>query len=120
MTNTLNTPIEALEYSYPIQVIRYCIREYSGGQGSYNGGDGIIREIKLLSNAQVTLLTERRNTQPYGLFGGEPGQSGVNKLTRGSEVTILPGKGSFYLLQEDILSVITPGGGGYGLKNDRK
>jgi N-methylhydantoinase B len=119
MTNTLNTPIEALEYTYPIQVIRYCIREHSGGEGSYNGGDGIIREIKLLSNAQVTLLTERRNTQPYGLFGGEPGQSGVNKLTRGSEVTILPGKGSFHLLQEDILSVNTPGGGGYGRKNDR-
>lgn len=118
MTNTLNTPIEALEYTYPLQVIRYCIREHSGGEGRYAGGDGIIREIKLLSNAQVTLLTERRNTQPYGLSGGSPGQSGENKLTHGSEVTILPGKGSFHLAKEDILSINTPGGGGYGRKND--
>jgi N-methylhydantoinase B len=118
MTNTLNTPIEALEYTYPLQVIRYCIREHSGGKGRYNGGDGIIREIKLLTNAQVTLLTERRSTQPYGLSGGSPGQRGENKLTHGSDVTILPGKGSFHFSQGDILSISTPGGGGYGSNKD--
>jgi N-methylhydantoinase B len=119
MTNTLNTPIEALEYTYPLQVIRYCIREHSGGEGRYKGGDGIIREIKLLSNALVTLLTERRITQPYGLAGGSPGQKGENKLIHGSEVTSLPGKGSFHLANGEIISVNTPGGGGYGCKDKR-
>jgi N-methylhydantoinase B len=118
MTNTLNTPIEALEYTYPLLVTRYCIREHSGGEGRYNGGDGIIREIKLLCNAQVTLLTERRITQPYGLFGGSPGLNGENRLIHGSAVTILPGKGSFRLAQDDIISLATPGGGGFGQKND--
>ncbi len=118
MTNTLNTPIEALEYAYPLQVVRYCIRENSGGKGAYNGGDGIIREIKLLTNAQVTLLTERRSTQPYSLSGGAPGQRGENKLIHASDVTTLPGKGSFLCSQGDILSINTPGGGGFGRKND--
>jgi N-methylhydantoinase B len=118
MTNTLNTPIEALEYTYPLQVIRYCIREGSGGDGTYKGGDGIIRELKLLTNTQVTLLTERRHTQPYGLFGGMAGQSGENKLIHGPVVTILPGKGSFDCSEGDILSVSTPGGGGHGRKDE--
>jgi len=118
MTNTLNTPIEALEYAYPLQVIRYCIREHSGGIGKYNGGDGIIREVRLLANAQVTLLSERRSTQPYGLSGGTSGQRGENMLIHGSDVTILPGKGSFYCSEGDILSIKTPGGGGYGTKPD--
>jgi N-methylhydantoinase B len=118
MTNTLNTPIEALEYTYPIQVIRYCIREQSGGEGKYTGGDGIIREFKLLSDAQVTLLSERRIIQPYGLSGGSPGKRGENKLLHGSAITILPGKGSFHLSMGDTLSVSTPGGGGFGRNND--
>ncbi len=118
MTNTLNTPIEALEYTYPLQVVRYCIREHSGGMGTHKGGDGIIREIKLLSDAQVTLLTERRNTRPYGLSGGSPGQSGENQLTHDSEENTLPGKGSFYCSRGDVLTIKTPGGGGYGNKND--
>ncbi len=118
MTNTLNTPIEALEYTYPLQVIRYCIRENSGGKGNHNGGDGIIREIQLTSDAQVTLLTERRSTQPYGLFGGFPGQRGENTLTHDSEERVLPGKGTFYCSKGDILSIRTPGGGGYGNNND--
>jgi N-methylhydantoinase B len=118
MTNTLNTPIEALEYTYPLRVIRYCIRKNSGGKGTHIGGDGIIREIKLLSDAQVTLLTERRVTFPYGLAGGEPGQKGENKLGHNSEEIILPGKGSFYCSKGDVLSINTPGGGGYGIKDD--
>jgi len=118
MTNTLNTPVEALEYTYPLQVIRYCIRENSGGKGAYIGGDGIIREVKLLTNAQVTLLSERRTTSPYGLARGEPGQQGENKLIHDSKEIALPGKGSFYCSKGDILSISTPGGGGYGMRND--
>ena len=114
MTNTLNTPIEALEYAYPIQVIRYSIRQGSGGNGQHQGGDGITRELKILANAQVTLLTERRKTCPYGLEGGQPGQPGMNWLIHNSEVEILPGKGSFNVSAGDILSINTPGGGGHG------
>jgi N-methylhydantoinase B len=114
MTNTLNTPVEAIEYAYPLQVIRYCIRKNSGGEGMHSGGDGIIREIKLLADAQVSLLTERRITVPYGLEGGDPGQKGENVLLRGNEHNSLPGKATFYALNGDILSIRTPGGGGYG------
>jgi len=114
MTNTLNTPIEALEYAYPLQVICYGIRKNSGGAGLHRGGDGITRELKLLVDAQVTLLSERRKIRPYGLVGGEPGQTGLNKLIRGSQEILLPGKGSFYVSAGDILSIDTPGGGGYG------
>ena len=118
MTNTLNTPIEALEYTYPLQVVRYCIRDKSGGKGVHNGGDGITREIRFLSDAQVTLLTDRRSTRPYGLSGGSPGQSGENKLIHGSEEIILPGKGTFFCPDGDVLSINTPGGGGYGSNDD--
>ncbi|MFZ2097532.1 MAG: hydantoinase B/oxoprolinase family protein [Anaerolineales bacterium] len=118
MTNTLNTPIEALEYAYPLQVIRYAIRQNSGGAGVHRGGDGIIRDIRLLINAQVTLLTDRRVTSPYGLAGGEPGLSGENILIYDSEEKILPSKGSFFGSKGDILSIRTPGGGGYGNIDD--
>ena len=118
MTNTLNTPIEALEYTYPLQVVRYCIRDNSGGKGVHNGGNGITREIRILSDAQVTLLTDRRSTHPYGLAGGSPGQSGENKLIHSAEEIILSSKGAFFCSKGDILSISTPGGGGYGSKND--
>ena len=114
MTNTLNTPIEALEYAYPLQVNRYEIRKNSGGSGLYHGGDGIIRDLKLLADAQVTLLTDRRSTSPYGLNGGHPGETGENILIHGTEVIKLAGKGSFYAAKGDILSISTPGGGGFG------
>lgn len=117
MTNTLNTPIEALEYAYPLQVVRYCLREKSGGDGLYRGGDGIIREIKMLTDAQVTLLTERRQTKPYGLAGGEPGHNGNNNLIHDNQKVVLPGKGSFYFSAGDVLSISTPGGGGFGKKD---
>jgi N-methylhydantoinase B len=118
MTNTLNTPIEALEYTYPLQVVRYEIRKDSGGKGEHFGGDGIIREIKFLSKAQVTLLTERRSTSPYGLAGGRPGQMGENLLIHGSEQISLPGKGSIYVSKDDVLRISTPGGGGFGIADD--
>jgi N-methylhydantoinase B len=116
MTNTLNTPIEALEYIYPIQVTRYCIRAGSGGKGAHCGGDGIIREIKLLTDAQITLLTDRRIHRPYGLEGGDPGKPGENVLIHDSKEVVLPGKGTLSASRGDILRISTPGGGGFGKK----
>ncbi len=118
MTNTLNTPIEALEYSYPLQVTRYAIRPGSGGNGTHQGGDGIIREIKLLSEAQVTLLTERRRRSPYGLNGGDAGKVGINQLIHHGINSSLPGKGSVNVEAGDSISIHTPGGGGYGRKEE--
>jgi len=114
MTNTLNTPVEALEYAYPLQVLRYEIRRGSGGAGNYTGGSGIRRDVKILVDAQVSLITERRRYPPYGLNGGEPGSVGENYLIREGESRKLPGKGSFYVKAGDIVSIRTPGGGGYG------
>jgi N-methylhydantoinase B len=120
MTNTLNTPIEALEYAYPLQAIRYEIRTGSGGDGYFRGGDGLIRELEILDSAQLTLLTERRQLSPYGLAGGEPGKCGVNLLVRDNEEMILPGKGTFELKRSDIVRISTPGGGGYGQSRERE
>jgi N-methylhydantoinase B len=115
MTNTLNTPIEALEYAYPFRVRRYEIRPESGGTGRRRGGNGICREMELLHEAHVTLLTERRRFAPYGLFGGEPGQPGHNLLIRGKIKTELASKIAQWLQAGDILRIETPGGGGYGV-----
>lgn len=114
MTNTLNTPVEALEYEYPLRMRRYEIRSGSGGRGRYRGGDGLIRELELLTEAQLTLLTERRRFPPYGLAGGQAGKIGRNVLIRDDDVINLPGKGNFELQKNDILRIETPGGGGYG------
>jgi N-methylhydantoinase B len=114
MTNTLNTPVEALEFSYPFQVLCYEIRRGTGGNGEYQGGDGIQRNIQLNSPAQVSLLSERRKGNPYGLAGGGTGANGMNILIRNNEEQELPGKGTFDLVAGDILSIRTPGGGGYG------
>jgi len=114
MTNTMNTPIEALEYAYPFRVRRYEIRRGSGGNGRYRGGDGIRRDIEVLHDAQVTILSERRKYPPYGLAGGEPGQTGRNLLIRGDEIHELPGKVNLEVKAGDVISVQTPGGGGYG------
>lgn len=116
MTNTLNTPIEALEYAYPIRVIRYEIRRGSGGDGKYLGGDGIIRDLEVLTACEVTLLTDRRVFPPYGLAGGEAGQKGENVLIRKGAEIPLAGKGNYELFPGDVLSIRTPGGGGYGVK----
>jgi len=116
MTNTLNTPIEALEYSYPFLVTEYSIRRGTGGLGRHRGGDGIVREIELLSEADVTVLSERRKIPPYGLFGGTPGKVGKNLLTRKGSFVEQGGKFSATLEKGDRLRVETPGGGGYGKK----
>lgn len=116
MTNSLNTPIEALEYAYPFRVRRYAYRDGSGGAGQFRGGDGLIREVELLADAQVTLLADRRKLRPYGLQGGEEGASGKAWLATqaGEERTTLPGKCSQHLGKGDILHIETPGGGGWG------
>lgn len=117
MTNTLNTPVEALEYEYPLRVRRYEIRHGSGGEGLYRGGDGLIRELEILSKSHLTLLTERRKFAPFGLAGGRPGKTGKNILIRNMKKINLPGKGNFELLENDILIIETPGGGGFGRKD---
>ena len=114
MTNTLNTPVEALEYAYPLHILRYELRRGSGGRGRFCGGDGIRRDIELIADAQVTLLTERRHISPYGLSGGSPGSLGENLIIRDGIEETLPGKTTIYLRKGDVLSIRTPGGGGYG------
>jgi N-methylhydantoinase B len=118
MTNTLNTPIEALEYAYPLRVLRYEIRSGTGGAGKFRGGDGIQRDIQVLTDAQVTLLTERRRSGPYGLNGGQPGKPGENRIIRNGNEVQIPSKGSFDMQAGDVLSIRTPGGGGYGKVTD--
>ena len=110
MTNTLNTPVEVLEAADPVRVRRYAIRRNTGGNGWHRGGDGLLREFEFLTNAQVTLLTERREYAPWGLQGGAPGCRGENRLNG----RLLPGKVSLQVKSGDRLSVATPGGGGWG------
>ncbi|NOQ89290.1 MAG: hydantoinase B/oxoprolinase family protein, partial [Gammaproteobacteria bacterium] len=115
MTNTLNTPIEALEMKYPVRVIRYQIRQDSAGTGKHNGGEGLIREYEFLAPAQVTILSERRNHQPWGLTAGEDAgndaKAGIN-LLNGNR---LAAKQSFKVSAGDVVTVETAGGGGFGL-----
>jgi len=118
MTNTLNTPAEALAYAYPLRVTRYELRDGSGGAGLHRGGDGIYREVELLADATVTLLTERRRHAPYGLAGGAPAAKGENWLVPGdgAEPQRLPGKRSIQARAGDRIGIATPGGGGWGEK----
>jgi N-methylhydantoinase B len=115
MTNSLNTPVEALEYAYPFRVRRYAYRDGSGGTGKFRGGDGLVREIELLTDAEVTLLADRRKFQPYGLSGGGPGAAGRASVMQADGGTVeLPGKCSQRLKAGDVLRIETPGGGGWG------
>jgi len=116
MTNSLNTPIEALEYAYPLRVRRYGYRDGSGGEGEFRGGDGLIREVELLCDADVTLLAERRRFRPYGLAGGGQGAAGraVQVKAGSGEEVELPGKCSIRFSEGDVLRIETPGGGGWG------
>jgi len=115
MTNTLNTPVEALELAYPLRVERYELRLGTGGRGRLCGGCGIRRDITPRGHtAHVSLLTDRRIGRPYGLWGGEPGERGENILLRDGEEIRLPGKTEFDLHPGETLSIRTPGGGGYG------
>jgi N-methylhydantoinase B len=120
MTNTLNTPVEALEYAYPIRVRRYALRSGSGGAGRHRGGEGLVREIEFLCPATVTILSERRRTAPYGLHGGDPGARGRNVLVRHEGAQDLPGKVEVRVEPGDLLSLRTPGGGGWGIPKGEK
>ncbi len=110
MTNTLNTPIEVFESVYPARIMRYAMRRGSGGQGRHRGGDGLVREYEFLAPASVTLLTDRRDTAPWGLAGGGAGASGRNYLNDRA----LPGRVEIEVARGDRLRLETPGGGGWG------
>ncbi len=114
MTNTMNTPAEALEYAYPLRVERYEIVAGTGGKGTYRGGNGLIRDVRMLNDTHAVLLTERRTQAPYGLAGGEAGTPGDNGLIRGRQRKRLPGKIELELKAGDVLRIQTPGGGGHG------
>jgi N-methylhydantoinase B len=114
MTNSLNTPIEALEYAYPLRVQKYCYRRGSGGTGKYRGGDGLVREIELLSAAQLTMLSDRRRIAPYGLAGGGAGACGRTILVRDGHEEELPSKCTLHVSAGTVLRIETPGGGGWG------
>ena len=114
MTNSLNTPVEALEYAYPLRVRSYAIRKGSGGAGKQLGGDGVRREIETLTPAQVSLLAERRVQTPYGLGGGQAGKAGRDTVLHLEEKRRITSKGSWQLAAGDRIRIETPGGGGYG------
>ncbi|MFZ1168637.1 MAG: hydantoinase B/oxoprolinase family protein [Candidatus Sulfotelmatobacter sp.] len=115
MTNSLNTPAEALEYAYPLRVRRYSLRSGSGGTGTHCGGEGIIREIEVLTDCEVTLLADRRTLGPWGLAGGEAGSPGKTSVIRNSgSVEEMPGKFSTRLRKGERIRIESPGGGGWG------
>jgi N-methylhydantoinase B len=115
MTNSLNTPAEALEYAYPLRIREYRIRKHSGGKGKHKGGDGAIREIETLAPVSVALLSDRRKLAPFGLEGGGDGERGrafiIRRDGRREELT---SKGSWHLETGDRVRIETPGGGGFG------
>jgi len=118
MTNTRNTPVEALERAFPLRVLRYRLRRGSGGAGHSPGGEGIERDLQVLEDCTVSLITERRTSRPWGLWGGEPGAPGENWLLPvgdESRAERLPDKCTIRLHAGDVLRMLTPGGGGWGL-----
>ena len=115
MSNSLNTPVEALEHAYPYRVTQYGIRRGSGGEGYHRGGDGLRRDLMILTPARVALLCERRVTAPRGVQGGENGEVGQNVLIRDGVEEPLPGKVTLTVEPGDIISIRSPGGGGWGV-----
>jgi N-methylhydantoinase B len=110
MSNTLSTPTEALELAYPLRVERHALRLGSGGEGRHRGGDGVIRELRVLEPCRLSLLTQRRRIAPAGAAGGADGASGRN-LVNGEELAPFASRD---LAPGDVLTIETPGGGGYG------
>jgi N-methylhydantoinase B len=118
MTNSLNTPAEALEYAYPLRVREYRIRQGSGGKGKHKGGDGTIREIETLARSQMALLSDRRKRPPYGLHGGDDGECGRTFLIRRKgKKEKLTSKGNWQMEAGDRVRIETPSGGGFGKKS---
>jgi N-methylhydantoinase B len=121
MTNSLNTPAEALAYGYPLRVLEYSLRPESGGAGKHHGGDGIVREIEVLTECEVTLLSERRVLAPWGLSGGCDGSPGRTSVIRNDgSVEAMPGKFSTRLRKGDRIRIESPGGGGWGLADKKQ
>ncbi len=114
MSNTWNTPVEALEFALPVLVERYEIRRGSGGDGLHPGGDGLRRDIRLLTPTQATVLAERRRVAPYGAAGGEPGLPGEDRVRHGGEWRSIGAKAALRLDPGDVISISSPGGGGWG------
>jgi N-methylhydantoinase B len=114
MTNSLNTPVEALESHFPVRVVRTSLRRSSGGGGQFRGGDGIIREIEFLTEVRCSILSDRRRFPPYGLAGGQPGKPGRNTLMVNGKARDLPSKTVLNVPAGGILKIETPGGGGWG------
>ena len=114
MTNTLNTPVEVLEHVYPVRVHRYALRHASGGPGKFRGGDGLIREIEMLVDTQVAVLSDRRKIPPYGLSGGSPGAAGRNEIQTAEGTRRIASKCSFHVSAGTLIRIETPGGGGWG------
>jgi N-methylhydantoinase B len=110
MSNTLNTPVEALEAAYPLRVERYALRAGSGGEGRHPGGDGVIRAITVLEPCEMSILSDRRRHPPRGADGGRPGKPGSNRLNGRK----LGPKARARLEPGDTITIQTPGGGGYG------
>src|SRR5205814_10143914 len=117
MTHSLVTPVEALEYACPFRVRKYAYRPNSGGAGKFRGGDGLIREIELLADAQVTLLSDRRKFPPYGLAGGQPGETGRAVHISKDGIHDIPAKSSLQAKKGNVVRIETPGGGGWGEPN---
>jgi N-methylhydantoinase B len=114
MTNSLNTPAEALEYAYPLRVRAYRLRRGSGGRGRHSGGDGVVREIETLTDARMSLLADRRTRGPYGLAGGDEGARGRDSIVREGRARRVEAKGSWELRAGERVRIETPGGGGHG------
>ncbi|MGH9341292.1 MAG: hydantoinase B/oxoprolinase family protein [Acidobacteriota bacterium] len=114
MTNSLNTPVEALERSFPFRVREYRLRSASGGNGRHPGGDGIIRSLEALTECHVTILSDRRRYSPYGLNGGLGGKKGLNQLIVKGRSKRIPGKVSLRIDRGEVISIESPGGGGWG------
>jgi N-methylhydantoinase B/oxoprolinase/acetone carboxylase alpha subunit len=117
MTNSLNTPLEALENYLPLRINSYGLRPRSGGKGRHQGGAGIVREFEFLVPTQVSIMSERRRHPPYGLWGGDPGKKGRNLLLTQGKKIVLGSKVNIKVSPGDILRIETPGGGGYGKKD---
>jgi N-methylhydantoinase B len=112
MSNTLNTPVEALELEFPLRIREYAVRRGSGGKGAHRGGDGVVRELEALAPLRYSLITERRRHPPPGAHGGDPGERGLNLL----DGERLPPKATGELRPGQRLRIETPGGGGYGAR----
>jgi N-methylhydantoinase B len=110
MSNTLSTPVEALELQYPLRVERYALRHGSGGDGRHRGGDGVLRELRVLEPCRLSIISERRAHAPQGQRGGGPGAPGANSVNGDA----LPAKVTRDLDAGDVIRIETPGGGGFG------